>query len=391
MKKKQKSWKMLLTALIVLAMPLVLAGFISYVVLRLVAGGNMSVFMGTMCLVIVLVIVLTVIFVMTRQLLHRIHSIMGNLELLADGTLSLKESKLSQRNDEIGQVMRSVNRMVVSFAQIITGVSAATGSLVKVSQDLTNSFADMETSMRQVGREVNSIGMNTVFQSEGTQEIGTQIIDMSHAVEAVVQNTETLAQTADKLKEYRERAEGIVKELAAANERSGKAIADVRAQTDVASQSAEQIHAIADIAAVTSNQANLLALNASIEAVRAGELGKGYMAMAEEIRSFADQSQKSSGQINTIVNDLAEYANASVDVILSTTKTLEEQTEKIRRTAGMLLSLNQEALQTMDLFEEVVAECKESTQQVRAVSDNLAENIRKFSVNDLKKEEEQIL
>ncbi len=391
MKKKQKSWKMLLTALIVLAMPLVLTGFISYVVLRLVAGGNMSVFMGTMCLVIVLVIVLTVIFVMTRQLLHRIHSIMGNLELLADGTLSLKESKLSQRNDEIGQVMRSVNRMVVSFAQIITGVSAATGSLVKVSQDLTNSFADMETSMRQVGREVNSIGMNTVFQSEGTQEIGTQIIDMSHAVEAVVQNTETLAQTADKLKEYRERAEGIVKELAAANESSGKAIADVRAQTDVASQSAEQIHAIADIAAVTSNQANLLALNASIEAVRAGELDKGYMAMAEEIRSFADQSQKSSGQINTIVNDLAEYANASVDVILSTTKTLEEQTEKIRRTAGMLLSLNQEALQTMDLFEEVVAECKESTQQVRAVSDNLAENIRKFSVNDLKKEEEQIL
>lgn len=391
MKKKQKSWKMLLTALIVLAMPLVLAGFISYVVLRLVAGGNMSVFMGTMCLVIVLVIVLTVIFVMTRQLLRRIHSIMGNLELLADGTLSLKESKLSQRNDEIGQVMRSVNRMVVSFAQIITGVSTATGSLVKVSQDLTNSFADMETSMRQVGREVNSIGMNTVFQSEGTQEIGTQIIDMSHAVEAVVQNTETLAQTADKLKEYRERAEGIVKELAAAYESSGKAIADVRAQTDVASQSVEQIHAIADIAAVTSNQANLLALNASIEAVRAGELGKGYMAMAEEIRSFADQSKKSSGQINTIVNDLAEYANASVDVILSTTKTLEEQTEKIRRTAGMLLSLNQEALQTMDLFEEVVAECKESTQQVRAVSDNLAENIRKFSVNDLTKEEKEIL
>lgn len=391
MKKKQKSWKMLLTALIVLAMPLVLAGFISYVVLRLVAGGNMSVFMGTMCLVIVLVIVLTVIFVMTRQLLHRIHSIMGNLELLADGTLSLKESKLSQRNDEIGQVMRSVNCMVVSFAQIITGVSTATGSLVKVSQDLTNSFADMETSMRQVGREVNSIGMNTVFQSEGTQEIGSQIIDMSHAVEAVVQNTETLAQTADKLKEYRERAEGIVKELAAANESSGKAIADVRAQTDVASQSAEQIHAIADIAAVTSNQANLLALNASIEAVRAGELGKGYMAMAEEIRSFADQSKESSGQINTLVNDLAEYANASVDVILSTTKALEEQTEKIRRTAGMLLSLNQEALQTMDLFEEVVAECKESTQQVRAVSDNLAENIRKFSVNDLKKEEKEIL
>ena len=391
MKKKQKSWKMLLTVLIVLAMPLVLAGFISYVVLRLVAGGNMSVFMGTICLVIVLVIVLTVIIVMTRQLLCRIHSIMGNLELLADRMLSLKESKLSQRNDEIGQVMRSVNRMVVSFAQIITGLSAATGSLVKVSQDLTNSFADMETSMRQVGREVNSIGMNTVFQSEGTQEIGTQIIDMSHAVEAVVQNTEILAQTADKLKEYRERAEGIVKELAAANESSGKAIADVRAQTDVASQSAKQIHAIADIAAVTSNQANLLALNASIEAVRAGELGKGYMAMAEEIRSFADQSQKSSGQINTIVNDLAEYANASVDVILSTTKTLEEQTEKIRRTAGMLLSLNQEALQTMDLFEEVVAECKESTQQVRAVSDNLAENIRKFSVNDLKKKEEQIL
>ena len=120
MKEKRKSRKMLLTAMIVLAVPLVLTGIISSVVLRLVAIERMSVFSGTMCLIFVLVIVLVVIFYMTRQLLNRIHNLVGNLDQIADGTLSMKENKLAERNDDIGQMMRSVNSMVVSFAQIIT-------------------------------------------------------------------------------------------------------------------------------------------------------------------------------------------------------------------------------------------------------------------------------
>ena len=432
MKEKRKSRKMLLTAMIVLAVPLVLTGIISSVVLRLVAIERMSVFSGTMCLIFVLVIVLVVIFYMTRQLLNRIHNLVGNLDQIADGTLSMKENKLAERNDDIGQMMRSVNSMVVSFAQIITSVRDATTSLVKVSEDFTHCFQEMETSMHQVGEEVNSIGVNTISQSERTNEIGQQIIDMSNAV----RNVDTLNQSADKMKECSELAEEIMSELVAINETSSKAIADVRAQTDVTNESAMQIRTVTEIITGISNQTNLLALNASIEAARAGDMGKGFAVVAEEIRTLADQSHESSEQIKAIVSELIENSNVSVETTRKVTEAFERQTEKISQTEGIFESLNQEiaqvsgaiggidqevrelkeskevidggittlteaaqanstsaqeTLQAMDLFEEIVTECKESTEQVKSVSDDLVENIRKFNVNDLKKEVHEIL
>lgn len=435
-KDKGKRRKMLFTALIVLAVPLLLTGIISSVVLQLVANGRMTVFSGTMCLVLVLVIVLVVAFCMIRQLLNRIHNLVINLDQIADGTLSLKENKLAERNDDIGQMMRSVNNMVISYAQIITSVRDAAKSLVKVSKDFTHSFQNMETSMHQVGKEVNSIGIHTISQSERTHEIGNQIIDMSNAVDAIVSNVDTLSQSADKMKECSEMAEEIMNELVTINETNSKAIAEVRAQTDVTNQSAMQIRTVTEIITGISNQTNVLALNASIEAARAGELGKGFALVAEEIRTLADQSRGSSEQIKTIVNELIENSNVSVETTQKVSEAFEKQTEKISQTEGIFESLNkeiaqvsnaiggidgevrelkdskemiddgiaalpetveansvstQETLQAEELFEERATKYEESADQVKSVSDDLVENLKKFHVKDLKREVQEIL
>lgn len=359
MRGKQTYRKRLLAAFIVLAVPLMLAGIISAVVLRLVAGGNMSVSVGTTCLATALVIVLVVIFFMIKQLLNRIHSLRANLNQVADNTLSLKEGRLSQRKDEIGQVMRSVNRMIDSFAQIVAGMGDSTESLVKVSEDFAHLFADMEAAMRQVGKEVNSIGMNSSFQSERTQEIGTQMIDIGHAVEGIAQDTDALAQSKDRVKECSQLAENILNELVSLGEISDKTLASARSQADAANQSAIQICAVTEIMSRISNQASLLVLNVSIEAARAGEMGKGFVAVAEEIRAFADQSKESSEQMNAIVNEWIGNSDADMDIIREVAEIFEEQEEKVSRAEDIFAALNQEIAQVNGVIGELEDEVME--------------------------------
>ncbi len=436
MNEKKKSAKLLLSLLGVMAVPLVVIGIVSFFILGLVAENKMSVFNGTIILIGGLAIVLAVIVFLAKRMADRLHSLVGNLDQIADGTLTMEGSKLAERRDELGEMVRSMNHMVVSFAQIITSVKNATASLKEVSESFTDSFQNMTVSLEQVGQEVDSIGNNTISQSERTLEIGAQIKDMSHAIDVIAENVETLTRSADKMKEDSSRAEEIMEELVSISQTSGKRIEEVRAQTDVTNQSAMQIRTVTEIITGISNQTNLLALNASIEAARAGDMGKGFAVVAEEIRTLADQSRESSEQITAIVNELIQNSNVSVDITRKVSEAFEKQTEKINQTEGIFVSLNEEiehvggaivqiagevtglkgskdviddgietlteaarsnsasaeeTLQAMEAFGQIVTECKESTEQIKTVSDNLVGNIQKFNVDHLKKEVKELL
>lgn len=359
MKKKQKTGRMLLTALIVLAVPLALAAAISAVVLQLVANGRMSVSAGTLCMIFVLAVVLIVALFMVRQLLSRLYSLVGDLEQITDKMSSMKDNILAQRKDETGQMMRSVNGMVVSFAKIMTNVKNTAQSLLKVSGNSRNSFQDVELSMHQVGKEVNSIRRNTVSQSERSREISTQIKDMSSAVDEIGENIDTLTESTDKMKACSQKAEDIMAVLVSVNEAGSKAITDVRERADMTNQSAKQIHTVIEIIKGISNQTNLLSLNASIEAARAGEIGEGFAAVAEKIRILSEQSRKSLEKMNGIVNELIENSDVSMDITRKASEVFEKQGGEISQTEGIFVSLNQEIARVSSAIEGIDREVRE--------------------------------
>ena len=178
------------------------------------------------------------------------------------------------------------------------------------------------------------------------------------------------------------------------------------------------------------NQTNLLALNASIEAARAGENGKGFAVVAEQIRELADQSRESTEHINQIVNGLIENSNISVETAKKVSEAFEKQDAKIKDTEAIFATLNSEinrvgsavsgiAAEASDLeqhkntiaygvdnlaqfaeenassgqitkenmnnLEQVMEQCKGSTDKIANVSAELVTQIKKFSGNGLKK------
>lgn len=420
--KKNRAW---LRLLLIIAVPVVVFGLILTFILQLVSAQKLSAGFAVLILMIFLIALEAVIFGFVEVVLRNLGKMAQNFDKIADGTVTLDGNRLTERKDEIGQVMRNVNEMMKSFAKVVVGIRNAADSLDMLSGNFRESFDNMTAAVEQVSREVESITSNTVSQADQTKSIESEILDISHAIEMIAANIEGLTESADKMKEYNEASESIMRELVAISEENSESIENVRSQTDLTNRSALEIRQATEIIAGIASQTNLLALNASIEAARAGEQGKGFAVVAEEIRTLADQSRESSEHISKIVNALIENSNVSVNITQKVSDAFVQQNEKIRTSKGIFTKLNQEissvstaigeinsevnalddhknvmkegiisladaaecntasvreTASAMLEFEGVVSDCKQATDQIAVVTQDLVGNIEKMSM-----------
>lgn len=282
-----------------------------------------------------------------------------------------KRKKLAARNDEIGEMVRYVQGMVSSFAQLVVEIRQASDELENLSGDLQGIFGNMTSAVEQSGNAVSTITTNTISQAGQTTDMKNKIDAISESISGITQNVETLTKSAELMKDYDVSVEQIMKELVDISNKSSQAIEDVRKQTELTNQSAQQIRTATEIIAGISNKTNLLALNASIEAARAGEHGKGFAVVAEEIRALADQSRESTEQIGKVVANLLGNSDISVEITKKVSEAFLRQNEKIQDTENIFNSLNQEIGKVSDSIHGIANEVEELSEHREVIENSI--------------------
>lgn len=302
------------------------------IVLVLLSNNIIGVITAMILTVLIIAVIMCTAVLLFRSFLMPIRAIFSDASRdNKDDKMAMKIQKMSERQDNVGEMIRSVNGMIDGFASIIRGIKSATEQLESVSAEFLQMFNEMEASMQDTSSAVQTITSNTVSQVNHAHDMEEKIDAISMVIRNVSDNIENLTKSTELVENCNRDAQHIMKELIAISEDSGNAMEEVKHQTDRTNQSAQQIHTATEIIAGISNQTNLLALNASIEAARAGEHGKGFAVVAEEIRSLADQSKESTAQINHIVNDLIENSNISVEITRRVSEAFTEQNKKFRK------------------------------------------------------------
>ena len=281
------------------------------------------------------------------------------------------------------------------FFWVLTGVLVVTAGAVSIVAAL---FAN--TTTRKITEISNAIGQSSV-EIASTMEEQERIT--SQQAMAVNQTTSTMNELSSSARQSAQQAEGsahgarhalhLTEEGSHAVEHTLEGMNILREKVGAISQQimrlsqqTNQIGNISTIVADLASQTNMLALNASVEAVRAGEHGKGFGVVASEIRKLADQSKKSAEKINTLVADIQNYIDLTVMVTDEGTKTVEDgvtiaqETEKAF--SGVSNAINDIALSTQQISlnaEQQVTAIQQVVDSMNILNASAQENVRGIS------------
>lgn len=312
-------------------------------VFELLKHGIINTFIALILVIIILAAILAGIMSLVKALIYPLLAALGDGGQ-KDDKVTKKLDRLTHRNDDLGMLVRDITGKVEGFGEVIEGIKTATVDMENVSKEFESMMSQIQESMNDSKNAVGVITDNAALQLHSTNDMKVKIDAISETIDQISQNIQHLTDSEDVLNELNSEVDKLVSELVEISNESDEAINKVMKQTSLTNESAQQISSVTDIIAGISSQTNLLALNASIEAARAGEQGRGFAVVAEEIRVLADESKKSTDQINQLVSDLIANSNVSVEITESVSKAFTKQQEKLNQTVGIIGNMSNEVI-----------------------------------------------
>ncbi|MBO9551985.1 methyl-accepting chemotaxis protein, partial [Pseudomonas sp.] len=305
-------------------------------------------------------------WLITRAVVGPLKRVIGRAQRIAAGELSLEHE--AARSDEVGQLMQAMQQMAAGLSGVVSGLQQGI-------EQLAGSAQALSAVTEQTNREVGS-------QKEETEQVATAMQQMTATVHDVARNAEEAAQAAQAADDKVDAGQRVVRESMQRIEQLATAADTASAGID--SLSAE-IHTIGDVLEViksVAEQTNLLALNAAIEAARAGEQGRGFAVVADEVRALARRTRQSTEEIERLVASLRGNAQQSVAQIRGSTELVRLavadalQTESALGSIALAVSLiqqmNQQIAAAAEQQSSVAEEISRSVTQIRGSADQAA-------------------
>lgn len=348
----------------------------------------------------------------------------GNL--IAQGNLNVPEIKV-QTDDEIGSLASSFNTMTVNLRESITEISSSavrlaesannmlaftqeaaqvTGGVKQTMDQLIDSnrtqgqqVEDVVMIVEQLSLAIEQIASGAQEQARNVNEGNVRVTEMARNVGEVALNTQKVAESSSRAATVAQEGSQVVQDTIKGMEKIRTTVHEagntIRQMGDQSQKIGEIIEVIDDIA----GQTNLLALNAAIEAARAGEHGKGFAVVADEVRKLAERSSlatKQIGQLITVMQsgtaqavhamesgvrevevgaDLAQRAGIALNEILDTVNQANLQAQNIARSIDQIAHSSEQVVQTIDNVAAITEENTAATEEMSAGSNSVRDSI----------------
>ncbi|USD67648.1 methyl-accepting chemotaxis protein [Vibrio sp. SCSIO 43136] len=319
------------------------------------------------------IVLLAAIVISTLLFIAMYYSIDSAITTLTQSAKQLAEGDLTVRcevrgKDEITRIFHAINMISENFSELVTRIRGASGQLDEYCQTLVNSstqvssaISDQDSEIDMVATSVNQVTASVQEVNSNTQNAAQAAIESRTSAEDGLQLVQTMSKSIEQMSIDVQQADTVIKQL---------------------ENDSQSINSILDVICEIADQTNLLALNAAIEAARAGEHGRGFAVVADEVRTLAQRTQNSTTEIQEMLAKVQTGSQQAAEVMVKGVQQAQITAEQSKTTAESLSAIVEKIAIINDMNSQIAAATEQQGCVVNEINQSVV-NIRQTSSTSL--------